>query len=122
MGMQYWEPEPLSREEEEAGLHSDDPSVICETLVSCAYYDDDWRWVQERCLEFMHHWNRQVRYVAIICLGHLVRIHGVLDLDRVQPALKEMVKGSEPDPDILDAVLSARSDIRIFYKGPEAAK
>jgi hypothetical protein len=32
----------------------------------------------------------------------------------------ETAPGPNPDPDILDAVLIARSNIRVFYRGPEA--
>ena len=48
--------------------------------------------------------------LAIICLGHLARIHRRLDLDRVSPLLKELRR----DKEIGDRVGCALDDIQIF--------
>jgi hypothetical protein len=52
--------------------------------------------------------------MAAICLGHLARIHGTLDLDVVEPALERVLR----DPNTTGDVQDALDDIRVFAKNP----
>src|SRR5919205_72563 len=86
----YQEPHPITREEAEAAFTSGDPERISRALVNVAFYDDDWRWVQEQCLGFTRNDVAAVRQIAVTCLGHVGRVHRRLDLERVLPAFDEL--------------------------------
>lgn len=108
--MQYQEVLPISREEAEDALLSSDPSVICDTLVRVTFYDPDWRWVQCMCLQFIQHQDKNICTCAITCLGHLARIHGVLDTEQVMPVLEALLN----DPKVNGNVQDALDDIQTF--------
>jgi len=81
--MKYHEPLPMSRPELEASIESGNQTAITEALLSAAFYDADWRWVQGICLRFLDHTDPFVRWYAACCISHIARIHEVLDLDLV---------------------------------------
>ena len=109
----YEEPKPISRTEAEQVFASNDSYAIESALVNIAFHDDDWHWVQDKCLGFTSHPEPPVRQVAITCLGHVARIHGKLDLAVVLPVLKKLSR--DPDVDTEDTL----NDIRMFL--PNAA-
>ena len=63
------------------------PAEVSALLVGAALHDGDRTAVQDLCLDLMAGSDREVAAVAATCLGHLARIHRVLDVDRVVPAL-----------------------------------
>jgi hypothetical protein len=104
----YREPHPITRKEAEAAFASADSEEITLALVSVAFHDPDWRWVQDQCLHFAQHDVANVRQVAATCLGHVARIHRQLDLEKVLPVLQEL----SHDPEI--QVEDALDDIQMF--------
>ena len=100
------------REELEILLRSGDKQDIQNALLSAAYYDPEWKWVQLQCLALTHHNDHNVRWVAATCLGHLARIHRQLDLDLVLQRLTEM----KADPLVSAGVNDALDDIRFYLK------
>jgi hypothetical protein len=108
--MRYSEPLPLTRADAERIFASSDRDAVCEALVAVAFHDPDWRWVQDKCLGFTHHSEWALRAIAATCLGHLARIHGTLDFERVKPRLIELMK----DPRTRGYAEDAASDIRMF--------
>jgi hypothetical protein len=100
------------REEIEILLRSNDKKDIQDALLSAAYYDPEWKWVQGQCLAFTHHSDQNVRWVAATCLGHLARIHRQLDLELVLPRLTEM----RTDPTVKAGADDALEDISFFLK------
>lgn len=109
--MEYHEIFPLSRHELEKLLDSGKERAIIDALLSAAYYDADWRWVQETCLRFLDHSDRGVRSIAIICMGHIARIHKTLDVEIVLPRLLAL---KAEDPSIAPSVDDAIEDIQVF--------
>jgi len=101
-----------SRSEVEVLLRSRQGSDIGDALLSAAYYDPDWRWVQAQCLTFSRHEDAGVRWVAATCFGHLARIHCQLDLEPVLQRLVDM----RSDPSVAAAADDALEDIRFFLK------
>ncbi|AXQ30455.1 hypothetical protein D0B54_18005 [Solimonas sp. K1W22B-7] len=91
---------------------SRDPERICRALVSIAFYDGDWQWVQDQCLQYLDSQNEYVAGVAATCLGHVARIHGRLDRDKVLTALH--AKAS--DPRVSGFVADALDDMEMFLK------
>lgn len=86
------------------------PEEIQETLVRVALHESDWQWAQAQCLAFLEQPNFEIRRVAIICFGHLARIHRTLDLDVVLPSLQQM----REYPSLIGTVDDAMSDIEMF--------
>lgn len=79
--MRYHSVEPITRSEAEAVFATGQPEKILYALLSVVYHDPDWRWAQSLYLDYAHHAHTDLRGLAITCLGHLARIHGVLDRD-----------------------------------------
>lgn len=91
---------------------SGDVGEISAALVAVALNDSNWRWVQNRCLEFLNNDNFEIRGVAATCLGHIARIHGRLDEDKVMPALRERLNDQAISGRIEDAI----EDIGMFLR------
>jgi hypothetical protein len=100
----------MDRNAVEAALRSGDSSAISRALVAAALHDPDWAWVQEHSLRLLSAAEPDVRGVAATCLGHLARIHGMLDLDRVEPRLREL----RHDPALGGRAEDALDDIQQF--------
>ena len=108
--LSYHETRMITREAAEAAFVSDDSREIAFALVSVAFYDPDWRWVQEHCLVFVRSETAALRQIAITCLCHLAPIHTKLDLERVLPVLDEL--SHDPEVQVEDAL----DDIRMYLK------
>jgi len=108
--MQYEEIDPISRPDAMVLLGSGNLRDICKTLVRLAFHDPDLQWVQSLCIELTKHSTVEIQLTAILCLGHLARIHKALDLERVVPLLIELRK----DPLLFGRVDDAMDDIEIF--------
>jgi len=111
--MNYREIFPLSRPELEQLIESGNGTAIADALLSAAYYDSDWRWVQALCLRFIHHADRGIRSNAIICLGHVARIHRELEVEVVLPQLTAL---KTEYPSMAPWVEDAIQDIRFFLR------
>ena len=110
--MKYEEPKSTSKAEAEHAFATNDLYKLREALVAVALSEEDWRWVQERCLEFTSHEDFTVRAIAATCLGHVARIHRQIDLDRVMPRLTLLQK----DPETAIYAEDAISDVEMFVK------
>jgi hypothetical protein len=108
--MRYEEPQPTGRDTLESAVAADDTEQICEALISAAFYEPDWRWIQGQCLALLTHHSIAVRSAAVISLGHIARIHRQIDREIVIPAL-EALRG---DTQLLGSVDNALEDIDIF--------
>ena len=111
-GVKYQEVVQRDREELEILLRSGDEQNLQNALLSAAFYDPEWKWVQSQCLAFTRHSDHSVRRVAATCLGHIARIHRQLDLDLVLQRLAEM----KADPLVSAGVDDALDDIRFYLK------
>jgi hypothetical protein len=110
--MKYHEPEPIDWETAEKNFLSDDPEIICETLLAVTLHAGDWRRVQGKCLSFLENRNTSISGLAATCLGHIARIHQQLDKKKVIAALKAKLDNKEIRGNIEDAL----DDIKIFMK------
>ena len=50
----------MDRRELEALIDSGNETAIIDALLSAAYFDPEWRWVQSICLRFLDHANLQM--------------------------------------------------------------
>jgi len=108
--MRYKEAEPISRREAEVAFSSGSPERISDALVSAAFFDPDWRWVQDICIQYANHSDLQISGMAVTCFGHLARIHGNLEMERVLPILQKLRK----DPKLAGKVDDALDDINMY--------
>lgn len=102
---------PPGAAELEQGLALRDEATAARALVSMTLGGEDPRWIQDRCLRLIADRDGMLRQLAVTCLGHLARIHGDLDLDRVVPVLEALVR--EPEG-IGGTAADTLEDIRIF--------
>jgi len=100
----------ISRDDAAKAFSSGNTPDACKSLVSLAFYETDWHWVQNKCLEFAKAENDELAGVAITCIGHLARIHKKLDLDIVLPVLDELGR----NPKFKGRVEDALDDIKMY--------
>jgi len=81
-------------------------------LLSLALYADDWKFAQDICTKYSRHKDENVRGIAILCFGHIARLHRKLDLDMVLPIIKEAT--NDQSPFVRGHAESALDDIEIF--------
>jgi hypothetical protein len=108
--MKYHEINPIKRGEAQKIFDSSELDRFPETLLSIAFYEPDWEWVEEICLNYIEAKEKNIKRTAIACLGHLARIHKILNLEKVIPAL-EALKG---DKEFIGYAEDALSDIDMF--------
>lgn len=104
--MLYEEPAWIARQDALDALESARPEVVCETLVRLAFHDDDGAFVEQLCLDRLGDLNEAVRCVAVVCLGHLARLHGALSdaaIDRLHALVGDPIVGGHAS-DALDDV------------------
>ncbi len=101
---------PISRKDAEVAFSSGNSDRIGDALISIAFYDPDWRWVQDKCLYFIDSSLPDVRRLSKICLGHLARIHGKLEMNKVLPILERLRNNAEVSGTVEDTF----EDIEIF--------
>ncbi len=105
-------PDRLSRKVALAKLAGTDPHARIDGILSLALYDPDWKFVQDLCLELLHDSDVDIVATAVLGLGHLGRIHGHLELDRVVPQL-EALKTNDA---LAGRVSDELDDIDIFVR------
>lgn len=98
-------------------LDSGDTRRIVEALLSFAFNDEDWQFVQNLLIRYSNHQEQNIRYMAMLCFGHLCRIHRTIDKDRVLPILQAGLKDEEKY--VRGAAEDALSDIEMFYGRPD---
>jgi hypothetical protein len=101
---QYRAAQQRSREQVEAMLKSGEPEQVIDALLSAAYYDPDWRWVELQCLQALTHADLWVRRNAATCLGLLAVFHQKLDTELVVAALKKAGEDAEVRPWVEDSL------------------
>jgi hypothetical protein len=114
--MIYQSVQPLSRDEAKRIFAGDDTDEMVNALLSVAYHDPDWQWVQNQCLKFLDTSDLKLRWIATICLGHIGRIHGVIDWDVVVPRLESLLE----NPELAGIAEDALGDIKRFVRHNES--
>jgi len=108
--MKYETTLPIPKEQAETAFQSKVPEEIVHALLGVTHHEADWEWVQDHCLSFLNSPLSDVRNTAIICLGHLARIHRKLDRPKVLAALANM----RTNPECSGFVEDALDDIEMF--------
>lgn len=105
--------DPITPDEAEEMLRSGDTEAITYGLLRAAHHVEDWRWVQGECLRLLDSDNKHLQYIGAICLSHIARVRGKLDLALVEPVLKKL----EGDEEIGGEIEMVLEDLEIFIAG-----
>src|SRR4051812_47016647 len=65
----------LSREKLLALIESDDHQTIAKELIGIAFYEEDFEFAFKVITQCVSHSKENIRGNAMLCLGHLARIH-----------------------------------------------
>ena len=110
MADKYEEPAPVTRAAYEHIVATGTDEARRSALVGLTLGGHCRDYVRDECLRLIGSTSWQTRAVAATCLGHLARIHGRLDSDRVRPALRALLD----DPRTAGAAEDALEDIAMF--------
>lgn len=111
MNRVYQSIKKIPREQCEEYLKTGDSSDSIEALLSIVFYDPDWDYALEKCLEYSSDNNKDIAGIATLSLGHLVRIHKKYD-KKIISTLERIRK----DPDIGFRAEDALDDIRMTFR------
>ena len=82
-------------------------------LLFAIFNIDDWRWIQNLCLDMAKNPDDDIAELSLTGLGHIARIHGKLDVDIVVPFLEEISINNNA---LLGRASDALDDIEIFIE------
>jgi hypothetical protein len=108
--MRYERVPPISRAEAEEIFRGYNGEERALALLRLTYHHHDWRWVQDLCLNFLNEGDINIQALAITCLGHLARIHRVIEFEKVVPRLEALLD----HPELGGRASDALDDIRRF--------
>ncbi|MDA8521011.1 hypothetical protein [Acidovorax sp. NCPPB 4044] len=100
----------ISRAEALKAISSGIPTEICKALVSIAFHEKDWVWAQNQFIPLLRSDDYEIAGLAATCLGHIARIHGKIDKEKVLPALQSL----RDNPNISGQAEDAIDDILMF--------
>jgi hypothetical protein len=112
--MEYEVIAPRSKAEVEAAISTDDPEELSYAVLSAALYADDREWAEGICLRLSDHAHFNVRGNAILGLGHIARIHGVLNELNAKPVIEAALK--DENAYVKGHANEAANDVEVFLK------
>jgi hypothetical protein len=77
----------LSRNEILKALSHGDSSAIHNALLSAAYWDSDWKWAQQRLVDFADSSDEHILWAVALGFGFIAVFHGEIDEEIVWPIL-----------------------------------
>jgi len=110
--MEYKAIKPIGIEAATMMLSSKNAALIIDALLRAVESIEDWHWLQDTCLRFVDDDDVWIARTAIICLGHIARIWGKLDKEKVLDKLAAL----KAKPELLGHIESAEDDIYCFLK------
>jgi hypothetical protein len=110
--MKYEELAPIDRGVAAVDLASADEGRMSKALIRLALHDPDWQYVQAVCVCYANDPHPWVRRNCATCLGHLARLHGMLELNSALPVLRRL----EKDPETSSWAEAALHDVYMYIK------
>lgn len=94
-------------------LCDEDIDFCLRLLLKITFDCDDWEWIQNVCIDIINS-NREKNIcgLAVSCIGHLARIHGKIDKERIF----ELFDQQKDNPYISGRIEDAIDDINRFVK------
>jgi hypothetical protein len=84
-----------SHDEISLALSEDDRDVLLFAGISAAYYDSDWDYAQDLCIQLYEHPNKTVRGNAILGLVIIAKNQDALNRAAIEPILLRAMKDPE---------------------------
>ena len=104
----------MSRDDVDAVIQRNQPDELLMTVLSAALYSDDPEWAESICLRLAGHEHFNVRGNAIVGFGHIARVHGKLNADRIKSIIEAALSdGSEY---VRGQAETAADDVEHFLK------
>lgn len=82
--MKYEPIKELSREDVDSIIERNDPSELLYVPVSVSLHSEDWKYAQDICISLSSHPDETVRGNALLGFGHIARIHGELEREKIE--------------------------------------
>ncbi|MBW7473877.1 hypothetical protein K0T92_03900 [Paenibacillus oenotherae] len=95
-------------------INSDNPGTIVNGLLSLTFNADDGEFVQELMVHYTQHKNENIRGIAILCFGHIARIHATVNKELIIPLINDALK--DESSFVRGHAHSALDDINMFCK------
>lgn len=95
-------------------INSDHPDSIVRGLLALALNADDGEFVQDLMVQYSQHKNENIRGIAILCFGHIARIHRALNKELIIPLINDAL--NDESKFVRGHALSALDDIKMFCK------
>jgi hypothetical protein len=115
--LEYSQPTALGKSEASAIFDSGAPEAIQQALVSIALLEKDLRWAYEMVLRGARMPHPGIRGTALLCLGHLARIHRELPSDEAVRLINDGLRDN--DPYVRGQSENAADDVKMYV--PELA-
>jgi hypothetical protein len=103
---------PVVKSQAEMAFEKGTTKEIVFSLLGTSMHSADWEWTEKWCLHFLESPVPEIRNTAIICLGHLARIHRRLHKTKVLNALSKYMS----DPACSGQIEDAIEDIELFVE------
>jgi len=95
-------------------INSENPDTIVNGLLSLALNADDGEFVQELMVPYTRHKNENIRGIAILCFGHIARIHGAVNKQLILPLIHDALE--DESSLVRGHADSALDDINMFCR------
>ena len=105
-------PSAVSKERVEHIFASGEPERVAECLLALASSEPDTAYVWDTLCRFAKHTAPGIRGIAILCIGHMPRIHGEIPLDWAPAVLEQAL--CDPDEVVRGHAVSAKDDVEMF--------
>lgn len=94
-------------------LLDEDMEFCCKLLLKITFNCDDWKCIQDICIEIINsNKEENICALAVTCLGHLARIHRVIEKDKVLSIFND----NKENPNLSGVIENAIDDIEMFVK------
>jgi HEAT repeat protein len=86
--MKYEEIKKFSKNRVESVVAANDEKELSLLVLSLALYSEDADFAENICLRLSNHESQNVRGNAVLGFGHISRVHGKLNEDKIKPIIE----------------------------------
>ncbi len=110
--MKYEPIKKYSKEDIEKALADNNANELLLMVLSVALYSDDFEYAENFCIQLSNHEHFNVRGNAIQALGHIARIHGKLNENKIKPIIEKALK--DKNKVVRGNAIDAKDDTKQF--------
>lgn len=112
--MKYKSIKKYSREEIEKALADNNSDKLSLMVLSVALYSNDFEYAENFCIQLSNHEHFAVRGNAIQGFGHIARVHGKLNEEKIKPIIKTALRDNNEL--VRDNANNAKDDTKTFLE------